>query len=293
MFLKDLKDYFRSSKKRKVLFAVSLIVMCLGTVAFAKLTDDYLDRDDLYLFDKPISDFVVANRSPILNRLMVLITLTGNWQLIILGTILASLVLITAHKWRYFWVLLITDGVAEIFVESTKVLFGRARPPISEALIPQFNYSFPSGHSYFASVYYGLLIYILVRHLKSRWMQIMAGMVGIIFILLLGFSRIYLGVHWVTDVMAGLAIGGAWLGAMVLFLEVENSYHSGTDNLVENKKGVRVLVGLSVIAWLLMLAIVYQNQTKRAANLGTNIARPTIEATMAATKTAPAARSRA
>ena len=91
-FLNEVKDYFKSSKKRKLLFLISLVVMCLGTVVFAKLTDDYLSKDDLYLIDKPITDFVVANRNPILNRLMVLVTLCGNWQLIITGTALASIV---------------------------------------------------------------------------------------------------------------------------------------------------------------------------------------------------------
>lgn len=293
-FLNEVKDYFKSSKKRKLLFLISLVVMCLGTVVFAKLTDDYLSKDDLYLIDKPITDFVVANRNPILNRLMVLVTLCGNWQLIITGTALASIVLIVSHKWRYFWVLLITDGVAEIFIESSKLVIGRVRPPLSEALIPQYSYSFPSGHSYFASVYYGLLIYIFVRHLKNRWLQIITIIAGGIFILLLGFSRIYLGVHWTTDVVAGLGLGGAWLGAMVLFLEIENLYHSKKDNLVKNKKDVRLLMGISVAVWLLLLAIVYENQIKnKAVNLGMNIIRPTTRATIEAIKTAPADRSRA
>jgi undecaprenyl-diphosphatase len=95
----------------------------------------------------------------------------------------------------------------------------RARPPYHEAAHAS-GYSFPSGHSMAAFVAYGMLAYILIQlihHRRSRRaaVGVLAGLV-----LLIGFSRMFLGVHWLSDVVGGFAAGACWLGLCITVLEI-------------------------------------------------------------------------
>jgi len=290
--IKLIERFLKSGLKRRLLFALCIAVIGIGTVVFAKLANDTLSTDDFYLWDGPIINLIIWLRNPVSNRLMLLVTLTGNWPMIVLGTILVEILLIKAHNWRYFWTLLITNIVAVIFIDLSKNMVGRLRPPKELALIPQGNYSFPSGHSYFAGVYYGLITYFWVRYLKNHWWQLVFLMLGGGGVLLLAISRVYLGVHWPTDVIAGLAVGGVWLAATVLFLEFERLF--GTKKLeITGRKKMYQLIAAVVMLWLVVLTGYYLvTMNNNAINLGTKITRPMIREVMAGTKTAAAARLR-
>lgn len=288
----ELKNFLNSGLKRKFLFAFCLMIMGLGMLFFVKMVDDLLGAEDWVLLDVPVTKAVMQIRNPILNRVMLAITLMGNWQMVAVGTLLVGTLLLIHKKWHYFWGLIATDGVALVFIEWSKTLVSRNRPPTAEALIRQGGYSFPSGHSYFAGVFYGLLIYFWIRHLKSwRW-RITGAIVGSIWILLLGLSRIYLGVHWLTDVAAGWAVSGAWLAATILIMEMENLFHQKEDKPV-SKNFSRIITAFMVV-WLMAWGWFYLSQGKIIAkNLGMKMTSPTNRAETAEIRTAPAARSRA
>lgn len=279
--------------KRKVWFVIFLTVLGMGMIVFAKVTDNYLSRENWETLDQPIITWVYNMRNPILSRLMLLITLSSNWQMIILGTIMVAILLVKAHHWRYFWVLLVTNSVAISFIELSKYIIGRERPPTAMAIISQSSYSFPSGHSYFAGVYYGLLVYFLVRHLRNREWQVFFVVAGVIWILALSFSRIYLGVHWPTDVIAGLSSGTVWLMVTIMFLEFENMLYGKKRTKIENVREFYGLMGVLGVIWTLTLGLMYSTQNINAANLGMKMEAPTRAAMTAETRTAPAARSRA
>ena len=290
--IKLTERFLKSGLKRRLLFALCIAVIGTGIIVFAKLANDTLSADDFYLWDGPIINLIVWLRNPILNRLMLLVTLAGNWPMIVLGTILVEILLVKANNWRYFWTLLITNIVAVIFIDLSKNMVGRLRPPKELALIPQGNYSFPSGHSYFAGVYYGLITYFWVRYLKNRWWQLGFILLGSGGIMALAISRVYLGVHWPTDVIAGLAVGGVWLAATVLFLEFERLFGAKKLEITDRKKMYQLIAAV-VTLWLVVLTGYYLVTTNnKAVNLGTKIIRPTIKEAMARTKTAAAARLR-
>ncbi|HEX6922907.1 MAG TPA: phosphatase PAP2 family protein, partial [Bacillales bacterium] len=98
-------------------------------------------------------------------------------------------------------------------------IFQRQRPEIHR-LIEVTGYSFPSGHAMGSFVFYGMLGYFFILFLKSEYLK--AGstllMAGLIF--MIGFSRVYLGVHYPSDVLAGFAAGGAWLTICIIGLKV-------------------------------------------------------------------------
>ncbi|MGN1333981.1 MAG: phosphatase PAP2 family protein [Anaerovoracaceae bacterium] len=100
-----------------------------------------------------------------------------------------------------------------------KHIFLRARPNAALHLVEQGGYSFPSGHSVTSVVFYGLLIYLLARHCKNEKLRkILIPVCGLLAIVI-GPSRVYVGVHWPTDVLAGWCIGGAVLLVAICILE--------------------------------------------------------------------------
>jgi undecaprenyl-diphosphatase len=109
-------------------------------------------------------------------------------------------------------------------------MFHRTRPTWDVPLLTARGWSFPSGHAMGSLVAYGMLAYLLVRDPKGRppRMAIVAGAVTLV--LLIGLSRMYLGVHYFSDVVGGYAAGMVWLAACITGLEVARRMPQGTDS---------------------------------------------------------------
>ncbi|WP_066424971.1 phosphatase PAP2 family protein [Anabaena sp. 4-3] len=103
-----------------------------------------------------------------------------------------------------------------------KEIFRRARPALWDYIVNAVHYSFPSGHAMVSTAVYGCIGYILAKEFPQWRKQILASTTVVI--LAIGFSRLYLGVHWPTDVLAGYAAGLLWLIACILYLEWEQKF---------------------------------------------------------------------
>ncbi|HET6270910.1 MAG TPA: phosphatase PAP2 family protein [Arthrobacter sp.] len=97
-----------------------------------------------------------------------------------------------------------------------KQIFGRARPDVSDA-VPPYDYSpaFPSGHSLNAIVIAGIVAYLLILRQETRWARIATATAAAFFAVTMGLSRVYLGHHWLTDVIAAWMLGAAWLALVI------------------------------------------------------------------------------
>ncbi len=135
--------------------------------------------------------------------------------------IVASLVLAVIAYMRLRWRLMTAFclvGAAIGFNTIIKNSFGRARPnTLYVGQMKLKSYSFPSGHTLGATVFYGLLAYIAYKTLPTPWNMIVAGVL-VLLIILIGLSRIYLGAHYPTDVIGGWALGGVILVVMIVVL---------------------------------------------------------------------------
>jgi undecaprenyl-diphosphatase len=279
---------WREKLKRNEVWLALAGIFTVAVLISGVVTDNYLDQEGLTRLDRPINQWVVSLRTPLLNKLMYLITLTGNWQMIVWGSFLAAILLIAAKKRRYLAAMLLSNVSAWIFIEAAKNLVGRTRPPVENALMTEPGFAFPSGHSYFAVVFYGLMTYFWVRHFHQRWTKIGIFILGSGSILCLAVSRIYLGVHWTTDVVAGLSLSLAWLSVTVAYIEYKRRFFK--EEFKEfNKKlvwsGFAVFMGL----WFLGLLWLYSNNINI---LGIKMINPMRAAVTAMTRTAPAAKSR-
>ena len=128
-------------------------------------------------------------------------------------------VAIVFKQWRFAVVWAIIQVIGGALIQQTKLFFGRPRPQYNGFFATEDSYSFPSGHALSAIVGYGMLAYVLVLVLPTRLLRSAAIIVCTLVALAIGFSRIYLGVHWFSDVMAGYALGFAWLLLAVSLIE--------------------------------------------------------------------------
>jgi len=117
----------------------------------------------------------------------------------------------------YFWrqkqkakIYLVIFGLGGglIIEMALKMIIGRVRPPVE--LVTEITYSFPSGHATMAAIFFAILIYCFKDKIKNLFWRRLYIFANIFLCLLIGFTRLYLGVHWLSDVVAGLAIGMIW-----------------------------------------------------------------------------------
>ena len=123
--------------------------------------------------------------------------------------LIAYFLFIKRHKWYSIKVPAIAlTSLALMF--SLKYLFGRPRPDVP-LIFHADGLSFPSGHALFSISFYGLLIYIIYKMVESRWLRWLLIIFLFLLAMIIGFSRVYLRVHYATDVIAGFCVGFLWL----------------------------------------------------------------------------------
>lgn len=164
--------------------------------------------------DLAFAKFIVTTQNPMGVGIFSWLTHLGGLVFIFI----ASVIIIVWLIWR-LWLeeaLLFGAGIffAGLLTQFLKLLIGRMRPP-DGARVLWDGYSFPSGHALGATVFYGFLLFLILRYSKNNWIRKLFSAILPLLILLIGASRVYLGVHWVTDVIAGWAIGGIILAAII------------------------------------------------------------------------------
>lgn len=195
--------------------------MLLGLVLLS------LSLSHLQGLDARISLAVASIRRPWLTVLMKAATqLAGAPWLIVL-----SLVLVLFVRQKRYQVPLFANLLISVVLNlGLKDLFTRVRPVEVAHLVVETGYSFPSGHSMAAAAYYGFLIYLLRRSRLSKRAQRAGSAMLLLVILLVGFSRVYLGVHYASDVLAGFLFSGLYLMVFTAFV---TAYFHGSKSLGE------------------------------------------------------------
>jgi undecaprenyl-diphosphatase len=127
--------------------------------------------------------------------------------------LLISLIIYLKYSKKQAIFFALTNIIGAAILYLIKEIVQRARP--LNALVNETSFSFPSGHATMAMIFFGLLIYFLLNSNKSKVLKSQLTILGIILILIISFSRIYLNAHWFTDVLAGLA-----LGSFILFSSI-------------------------------------------------------------------------
>ncbi|HET7479409.1 MAG TPA: phosphatase PAP2 family protein [Rubrobacteraceae bacterium] len=229
------------------LWLVAGLAVSTGVIAlFAKITEDVAEGESRR-FDRAVLLWIHATFPDWLNEPMRLVTTLGYYYVVI-PLLAAAVLAFYLRGWKLSAVLLVVSTAGGIVLTTVlKTVFQRARPELFDSGYTASFFSFPSGHATVAVGFYGMLTLILAYHLRglARW-AVAAG--GVLLVLTIGFSRLYLGVHYPTDVLAGFLASPLWVitvGAVyVLWLALrgrtarENVDRENVDREEQTEEGI-------------------------------------------------------
>ncbi len=200
-------------------YSTALLIIALSTgvtLLLLTLLHSRLGRPAFQRFDFAVQAWVHAWSNPWLTHVMLALTWVGAIK--IFATALALSMVYLALRGDDHSAVLLGGAITSAFAlnEALKQHFHRARPLVPWSIGDQHTFSFPSGHSLFSVVLYGTLAYIALHDAASVRRHITILVLAILMPLGIGISRIYLGMHYPTDVAAGWLTGALWLGAVLM-----------------------------------------------------------------------------
>ena len=206
-------------------FILSLLaIIILGAFSlngFLEITDE-LRRENLVEFDERVTSFIYSFRSESMTNWVIFITDLGDevtYAIIIIAVAIWFIVDKKNVRWLIqSFIILASTAALNVYI---KHYISRERPELEMRLIEASSFSYPSGHSMCALAFYGFLVYLAYAKVKHNWVKILAFIFLPLLIIAIGASRVYLGVHYPSDVLAGFAAGLFWL---VLIIAVMNGF---------------------------------------------------------------------
>lgn len=239
MVVKIFSKRFRNTAAALALLSAEMVVI-LVLFVIALLTLAYLIRKVIVLhktgFDESVFAFLKTHISERNNDVMLFFTFLGTHKFLIPANLLliAYFLFVRKHKWYSIKVPAIAlSSLALMF--GLKHLFHRSRPDVP-LLFHAEGLSFPSGHALFSVTFYGLLVYIIYHSVKNRGVKWTLIAALCLLMIVIGFSRVYLRVHYATDVVAGFCVGFLWLTfALWLLNRIERTSGKKLDASVQAK----------------------------------------------------------
>lgn len=198
-----------------------LFIATLAIWVFAQIAQEVLEKETQAI-DTIILQGIKLLHTPLLDQLMFSITFLGQPSILLFVSLGLGIWLLIKNC-RSEAMTLAIAGIGAVSLNYwLKLLFARDRPQLWERIVDVRYYSFPSGHAMVSMVIYGLIGYLLANRFV-RWRNWILSLTTLL-VVTIGFSRLYLGVHWPTDIAAGYAAGLVWLIACILSLETWRTY---------------------------------------------------------------------
>lgn len=220
---------------------IGLILFLFGGLLFAGFTINLVDHGPLLAWDQAVANTLPAmglQGPPFLHPLMDAGFYIGD-QLIAVLSVLIGLFLIIKRHWKDLAMLAIgMIGASSLFL-SLSNLIGRPRPPTQIWIVLSIP-GFPSGHAISTVVFYGLMAYFIVPKIRSAVWKGVVIFAALFIIAFVGFSRIFTGGHYLTDVLAGYSLGIAWSGLIFTLIEIisQKIRNRNVENDLPEKSGL-------------------------------------------------------
>lgn len=217
--LKDKFNQYNSKLPFIIAILIALFLVVGGINLFVDLTET-LQSEFINRFDRRITDFVISFRNPQLNNIFQFITDIGDLQGYLIMTTLISIF----FYWRFKNLKLIGEIVFVVIISALsnialKQVINRARPDAVH-LVAVETLSYPSGHAMSAIAFYGFLIYLFYNFKLNKVLKTSLIIIFIFLIAAIGISRIYLGVHFPSDVAGGFIAGFIWVIFCIILFHI-------------------------------------------------------------------------
>jgi len=229
--------------------SVLLLIFLSLLILFGFLLYGVLDSNWLVLWDKRLNSLFLVFRDPWLLKFFAIVSNLASLQTVIILSFLLTLFLWLQANGRLILAFLFSLGACQSVVYLLKVLIDRARPNAVTTHLIENTASFPSGHSSVSVFLYGFITYLLVRYFLKKKRVTFAIFCGLLLPLLIGFSRLYLGVHYVSDVLGGYLIGFIFLLLGIMMAEWLNQQTNRRLLIFENSG---CFLNRSISFWLKM-----------------------------------------
>ncbi|MCU1422994.1 MAG: hypothetical protein JWN36_2645 [Microbacteriaceae bacterium] len=192
------------------------IALALSFVA-SRIYDAITESDGVAGLDLPILKAAISARTPLLDALATGYTnVAGPIGMPIIAVAAILILSLKRRSWTPL-ILIAAAGLGSLLMTvAGKDIIGRSRPPLADAVPPyEYSPSFPSGHTLNATVIAGVIAYLLILRQRSTHARVITIVVAALFAVSIGLSRVFLGHHWFTDVLAGWVLGLAWLSLVI------------------------------------------------------------------------------
>ncbi len=204
---KDYKKFFRG-------FLLSLCITMFLIITF------FVIKYDNLVIDQSIYNFFYNFSSSQATVIFLIITFLASKEFIILMCLIFILISLIKRKYQTSFLIILNIVISLLLNQTFKAIIRRERP-FELMIVNESGYSFPSGHSMTALIFYGYFIYLTWESNLKKISKIFITILNIILILLVGISRIYLGVHYPTDVIGAYFLG---LFYLILYINITNNY---------------------------------------------------------------------
>ncbi|MGO4454595.1 phosphatase PAP2 family protein [Arthrobacter sp. RAF14] len=196
---------------------VAAAFVVVGAGWFVLMMFSYLDHFGVGAADQPVHDWAISLRTPVVTAILAFITtLTGpSWMTVITAVVGFGWMLLS-REWRRPVLLMGAMTLAVLASTLIKHELSRARPdPVQMMLSVDQSYSFPSGHTLGTAVFAGSLAYLLAAHSSRKGAFGLGAALAVAFTALVAFTRLYLGYHWLTDVLASAGLALVFVAAVM------------------------------------------------------------------------------
>jgi membrane-associated phospholipid phosphatase len=212
----------RPARGGAVTLVVGLAVMGVMALLAAEVYDAVTEHEGVAGLDRPVLNWFISIRTFDLNRAVTWFTALGSTRILTTLAALAALVLaLIRRSWTPILMISVALAGSALMTTIGKAVVGRVRPPSTDAVAPfEHSFSFPSGHTLNTTVTAGIIAYLVAAHRPRRGVLISSVLVAGLFAVAMGLSRVYLGHHWLTDVLVAWALGLSWLALMITGLRL-------------------------------------------------------------------------
>ena len=207
---------------------IGFVISVAGLWLFGGITEDVIHHDPLTQFDVALLDWLHRHATPTGYAIFHAITLLGSPVTLTVLALGVGLLLAARREWILLGGWLAAFAGGGLLDDVLKHVIQRPRPPYAAAFLHHYSWSFPSGHAMGSLIGYGMLAYVLtVLWIHHRGTRLLLVLGAALLIGAVGLSRLYLGVHYFSDVVGGYAAGLLWLSACISGLEVARRWRAG------------------------------------------------------------------